>query len=191
MPSINEKDFSFDKQWLETLPDDVEIHLTIDSSINPTEDQEKVLQAASLISHGIDSFPFELEDQEARHVLNELSNRVIRQQIMDATRRHLLGNLTLELGMTVAFINKQVALHGRLNFSEEAPMGPLVLKIISNRIDQVLNHYFPKAEWRFPKKNRKKSARYYRTPREKPDETIEEIDIEDVDLDKLDENNMD
>ncbi|MHA2295226.1 MAG: RNA-binding domain-containing protein [Candidatus Hodarchaeales archaeon] len=187
MPSNNDITRSFDKGWLRNLPDEVNMQITVETVINPTEDREKVLQAAKLISPTISSFPFELSGQKARFILENIYQIIISQQILDATRRHLLNNLSSDMKITVAFINKQVALHGRLNFVEEAPMGPIVLRIETNNMENVLNHYFPKAEWCFPRKRKKKSKRRQSKTKANSEEIIEDINVEDIDLDALED----
>lgn len=183
MTKLEIEAFLAEKRWLPLLPENVEVTITIDTVINPTEDRELVLNAARIILVNITDFPSKLSGDNARSVLEGINQRIEQQHIMDAARRHIMENLTFDAGTTVIFINKQVALRGRLNFSEEAPLGPIIILIHSNRIDQVINHYFPKAEWKYPKKRKKK---YYKREKVvKHGEIVEEIEIEDIDPQEL------
>ncbi|MHA1169342.1 MAG: RNA-binding domain-containing protein [Candidatus Hodarchaeales archaeon] len=178
------EEFLSEKKWLPSLSEKVELIITINTVINPTEDLEKVLNAARNIYPSITDFPVKITGDEANAVLDSIKQKVEQQQIMDAARRHILENLTFEAGTTVVYINKQVLLHGRLNFSDTAPLGPIIVHVYSDRIGQIINHYFPKAEWKYPKKRKKKHVKREKTV--KRGEIIEEIDIEDIDFQNSD-----
>ena len=125
----------------------MKVKIRVESVVNPTEDEAKVLAA---ISNVFDAKDFIREDRgdykviycEADNAkpLEKLRNLLRRERILDAARRMILAG---RRGNVLVFhLNKQAAYVGHVSFCKperESPLGPITFYIECNEIDSLVD----------------------------------------------------
>jgi uncharacterized protein len=132
----------------------VEVTVTVETEINPTEDEEKVRQAVNNVLGNAEitvkpatrgsTLTAQAKGQEA---LIKLRNILRNDRVRDAARR-LLFKATR--GETISFyLNKQVAYAGHVSFCEEtaeSPLGPLRFRIETDNPQDLVEWIAEKTE---------------------------------------------
>ena len=127
------------------------ITLQIETTIHPTESEQKVKKAVENIfgpipmqtkqAHEMYMLTSEANGQDA---LFKLRNTLANDHIRDAARKALFHGLR---GSTIIFyLNKQVAFAGHISFSEESaesPLGPITVTIKSSSPQQLIDWVAP------------------------------------------------
>lgn len=126
--------------------------LTVTCEVRPTEDKDKVVKAVTNLFN-LDKIEM-LEDYPYSRLVGESSkieslvklHRILRQErILDTFRSILLSN---KIGNTTEFrLNKQSAYVGRVTLvtlDSESPLGPITVRITSDKIDEVIDWLAPK-----------------------------------------------
>ncbi|MGQ9759303.1 MAG: RNA-binding domain-containing protein [Candidatus Methanomethylicaceae archaeon] len=114
----------------------MEGRVIVQTELNPTEDESKVLRAVLNVT-GVQSYKKYVESgrgfivQEGDlSLLSRLRSLLRRERILDAARRVMLGGVE---GSTITFyINKQAAYAGHVSFcmpEGESPLGPITFHI--------------------------------------------------------------
>jgi len=130
--------------------DEVNVHVEVE--VNPTEDVDKVRQAAENMFGTL-----ELEEKPLRRgsllvarardveILSKFGNLLRRERIRDAARGVLFHGLK---GNTITFyLNKQVAYAGHVSFCEpvaESPLGTIKVKIKSDHSLKLIDWLAPR-----------------------------------------------
>lgn len=130
--------------------DEVNVHVEVE--VNPTEDVDKVRQAAENMFGTL-----ELEEKPLRRgsllvarardveILSKFGNLLRRERIRDAARGVLFHGLE---GNTITFyLNKQVAYAGHVSFCEpvaESPLGPIKVEIKSDHSLKLIDWLAPR-----------------------------------------------
>jgi hypothetical protein len=115
----------------------VEVAVSVEVEINPTEDEEKVrtainnvLGAASITIQPFAKGSVLIAEAKGKDSLMKLRNLLHNDRIRDASRRLLFKSIR---GNKINFfLNKQVAYAGHISFSEEtaeSPLGPIRFSI--------------------------------------------------------------
>jgi predicted RNA binding protein with dsRBD fold (UPF0201 family) len=136
--------------------------LTVTCEIRPTEDKDKVVKAVTNLFNLskieiIEDYPYNKLVGESDKIESLVKlHRLLRQErILDAFRNVLLNNKT---GNTTEFkLNKQSAYVGRatlVTLDSESPLGPIVVRIVSDKIDEVIDWLAPKTVGGHPTQER-------------------------------------
>ncbi len=136
--------------------------LTVTCEIRPTEDKDKVVKAVTNLFNlskieVIEDYPYDKLVGESDKIESLLKlHRLLRQErILDAFRNVLLNN---KVGNTTEFkLNKQSAYVGRatlVTLDSESPLGPIVVRIVSDKIDEVIDWLAPKTVGGHPTQER-------------------------------------
>ncbi|MEO3992736.1 MAG: RNA-binding domain-containing protein [Desulfurococcaceae archaeon TW002] len=126
--------------------------LTVTCEVRPTEDKNKVVKAiTNLFSldkiEVVEDYPYYRLVGESNKIESLIKlHRILRQErILDTFRSVLLSN---KVGNTTEFrLNKQSAYVGRVTLvtlDSESPLGPIIVRIISDKIDEVIDWLAPK-----------------------------------------------
>ncbi len=126
--------------------------LTVTCELRPTEDKGKVIKALSNLFdldtvEVVEGFPYSRVVGESRRVdsLARLHRLFRQERILDTVRSVLIGN---RVGNSVEFkLHKQSAYAGRANIvtlDSESPLGPVVVRIVSDKIDDVIEWLAPR-----------------------------------------------
>lgn len=109
------------------------MNITIRTRIRPTEDENKVRIAVHALFPGT---PLVREGdeliggEETLEALSTLKTHIERQAIRDTARKKLRqGTFS---GAITFHLNKQAAYVGKVNFSNEAPLGPITVRIVAD-----------------------------------------------------------
>jgi predicted RNA binding protein with dsRBD fold (UPF0201 family) len=119
------------------------MNIEVLTRIYPTEDEEKVRGALEAL---FPTMTFEREGPLMRATsddiedLSTLRTKIDRQEIRD-TARSVIRRSRRGQSVTV-HLNKQVATAGRVNISEDSPLGPITLRI-SGDINQLADYLAP------------------------------------------------
>jgi len=129
------------------------VRVRVWAKINPTEDPEKLVKAfknivgerfSDRISVGEDVIVADIDGLDA---LAPIYEQVRARRTMAVLRRLLLEN---RVGNTSRiYINRQAAYAGIIVFAEteeESPLGPILLEIESNNLDELVEWLVPKRE---------------------------------------------
>ncbi len=136
--------------------------LIVTCEVRPTEDKDKVVKAVTnLFSLSkievVEDYPYNKLVGESDKIESLVKlHRLLRQErILDAFRNVLLNN---KVGNTTEFkLNKQSAYVGRatlVTLDGESPLGPIVVRIISDKIDEVIDWLAPKTVGGHPTQER-------------------------------------
>ncbi len=136
--------------------------LIVTCEVRPTEDKDKVVKAVTnLFSLSkievVEDYPYNKLVGESDKIESLVKlHRLLRQErILDAFRNVLLNN---KVGNTTEFkLNKQSAYVGRatlVTLDSESPLGPIVVRIISDKIDEVIDWLAPKTVGGHPTQER-------------------------------------
>ncbi len=136
--------------------------LTVTCEIRPTEDKDKVVKAVTNLFNlskieVIEDYPYDKLVGESDKIESLLKlHRLLRQErILDAFRNVLLNN---KAGNATEFkLNKQSAYVGRatlVTLDSESPLGPIVVRIVSDKIDEVIDWLAPKTVGGHPTQER-------------------------------------
>jgi hypothetical protein len=131
-----------------------EIKIYIEVEINPTESEQKVIEAVENLFSDITMQVKTLERErlliaESRtlETLTKIYNLLRRERIRSAARTVLRRGLD---GNVISFcLNKQVAYAGHISFCEEkaeSPLGPIKVQIESDNPRDLINWLAPKME---------------------------------------------
>ncbi|PUA33245.1 MAG: hypothetical protein B7O98_02080 [Zestosphaera tikiterensis] len=126
--------------------------LRVKAELRPTEDEEKVFKALKNLFEFerlevIDSYPYKAVVGESKNItsLKKLHDILRQERILDAVRNVLIKSKS---GSTVEFkLHKQSAYVGRVSlitYDSESPLGPIVVTISSDKIDEVIEWLAPK-----------------------------------------------
>lgn len=126
--------------------------LTVTCEVRPTEDRDKVMKAVTNLFNldkieVVEDYPYNRLVGESSKVESLLKlHRILRQErILDTFRSVLLSNKT---DNTTEFkLNKQSAYVGRVTLvtlDSESPLGPITIRITSDKIDEVIDWLAPK-----------------------------------------------
>ncbi len=87
-------------------------------------------------------------------VLFHFCELIFNQKIMDVARKCVLDGVSKEpesseLDTSTFYLNKQVASKNKISFTtpEEAPLGPIIVRIKTKELNLFIDSYFPKYEW--------------------------------------------
>jgi predicted RNA binding protein with dsRBD fold (UPF0201 family) len=136
--------------------------LIVTCEIRPTEDKDKVVKAVTNLFNLskieiIEDYPYNKLVGESDKIESLVKlHRLLRQErILDAFRNVLLNN---KAGNTTEFkLNKQSAYVGRatlVTLDSESPLGPIVVRIVSDKIDEVIDWLAPKTVGGHPTQER-------------------------------------
>lgn len=131
-----------------------EIKIYVEVKINPTESEEKVIEAVENLFSDITIQKKTLErgklliaEGRTSEALTKIYNLLRRERIRSAARAVLRRGLE---GNVISFcLNKQVALAGHISFCEEkaeSPLGPIKVQIESDNPRDLINWLAPKIE---------------------------------------------
>ena len=138
--------------------DSVNVTILVETEIRPTESETKVLKSLKTLFPSI-NFNVSEETFLGRSTnitdLNYFSIRLLEQEILDASRKIVLKSIRKKSAInrqnSVAefFLNKQTAIRNKIVFCDQndAPLGPIKVKIISSDLLRIIDYYFPKFEW--------------------------------------------
>ncbi|MGC8975130.1 MAG: RNA-binding domain-containing protein [Thermoprotei archaeon] len=126
--------------------------LTVTCEVRPTEDKDKVIKAVTNLFNLdkieiVEDYPYNRLVGESSRVESLIKlHRILRQErILDTFRSVLLSN---KVGnMTEFKLNKQGAYVGRatlVTLDSESPLGPIVVRIVSDKIDEIIDWLAPK-----------------------------------------------
>ncbi|MEM4967128.1 MAG: RNA-binding domain-containing protein [Zestosphaera sp.] len=126
--------------------------LTVTCEVRPTEDKDKVMKAVTNLFdldkvEVIEDYPYsKLVGESSKIESLAKLHRILRQErILDTFRSVLLSN---KIGNTTEFrLNKQSAYVGRatlVTLDSESPLGPITVRITSDKIDEVIDWLAPK-----------------------------------------------
>lgn len=126
--------------------------LTVTCELRPTEDKEKVVKALTNLFdlekiEVVEDYPYSRVVGESRKIesLMKLHYLFRQERILDTVRSALLNS---KAGNTIEFkLHKQSAYVGRatiVTLDSESPLGPIVVKIVSDKIDEVIEWLTPK-----------------------------------------------
>lgn len=132
----------------------VEVTISVEAEVNPTEDEEKVRAA---IDNVLGNPEFTVKSAargsiltaqaKGQEALIKLRNIMRNDRVRDASRRILYKSTR---GNTITFyLNKQVAYAGHVSFSEEtaeSPLGPLKFTIETDNPQQLVEWLAEKTE---------------------------------------------
>jgi len=132
----------------------VEVTVTVETEINPTEDEEKIRQAVNNILDNAtfiikETYPSStlIAEAKGQDALTKLRNLLRNDRIRDAARRYLFKSAR---GNTISFcLNKQVAFAGHVSFSEEiaeSPLGPIKFTIQTDDTQKLIDWLAEKTE---------------------------------------------
>jgi len=136
--------------------------LTVTCEIRPTEDKDKVVKAVTNLFNLskieiIGDYPYNklVGESDKIESLVKLYRLLRQERILDAFRNVLLNN---KAGNTTEFkLNKQSAYVGRatlVTLDSESPLGPIVVRIVSDKIDEVIDWLAPKTVGGHPTQER-------------------------------------
>jgi len=136
--------------------------LIVTCEVRPTEDKDKVVKAVTnLFSLSkievVEDYPYNklVGKSDKIESLVKLHRLLRQERILDAFRNVLLNN---KVGNTTEFkLNKQSAYVGRatlVTLDSESPLGPIVVRIISDKIDEVIDWLAPKTVGGHPTQER-------------------------------------
>jgi uncharacterized protein len=126
------------------LEPDLHARVTIEATISPSEDPEKVLAAVKNVAEGTPGGSIEVGGSakisyDGIRCLDRLKGQLRDRHVRSAARRLLL---TSKDGKTVTLmLNRQAASVGVLAVCgdpDESPLGPIYLSIRSSKIDEVI-----------------------------------------------------
>jgi predicted RNA binding protein with dsRBD fold (UPF0201 family) len=131
-----------------------EIKIYIEVEINPTESEQKVIEAVENLFSDITMQVKTLEreslliaESRTSETLTKIYNLLRRERIRSAARTVLRRGLD---GNVISFcLNKQVAYAGHISFCEEkaeSPLGPIKVQIESDNPRDLINWLAPKME---------------------------------------------
>lgn len=137
--------------------------VSIEVTVNPTEDLEKVKKAAENIfgtlefkaKPGTGGHIF-LSQNKGYETLIRFQDLINREQIIAAARKIFRGGMTDN--SVNFFLNKQVAYAGHISFSQqtaESPLGPITVQINCDNPRKLIDWLAPRP----PSKTRKKISR--------------------------------
>lgn len=126
--------------------------LTVTCEVRPTEDKDKVVKAVTNLFNLdkieiLENYPYSRLVGESSKIESLVKlHRILRQErILDTFRSVLLSN---KVGNTTEFrLNKQSAHVGRVTLvtlDSESPLGPITVRITSDKIDEVIDWLAPK-----------------------------------------------
>lgn len=129
-----------------------EIILRVETTVNPTENEEKVKKA---IQNIFGSLPLQTQtahkgcilmvETKSQEPLLKFKNLLQNEHIRDASRRALFSGSSEK---TIRFcLNKQVAFAGHVSFSQEeaeSPLGPIIVTIKTENPPGLINWIAPK-----------------------------------------------
>jgi predicted RNA binding protein with dsRBD fold (UPF0201 family) len=132
----------------------VEVTISVETEVNPTEDEEKVRTA---VNNVLGNAEFTVKpaargsiltaQAKGQDALIKLRNIMCNDRVRDASRRILYKSTR---GNTITFyLNKQVAFAGHVSFSEEtaeSPLGPLKFTIETDNPQQLVEWLAEKTE---------------------------------------------
>ncbi len=132
----------------------VEVTISVEAEVNPTEDEEKVRAA---VDNVLGNAEFTVKpaargsiltaQAKGQEALIKLRNIMRNDRVRDASRRILYKSTR---GNTIIFyLNKQVAYAGHVSFSEEtaeSPLGPLKFTIETDNPQQLVEWLAEKTE---------------------------------------------
>jgi len=113
----------------------------VSAPVFPSEDQNKVVQAVNRI---FPSAVLEISEgvAEGRTDIEEFSNQIRRQKILDAARSVMIKGRRKD--RTVLLLNKQAAFAGKISFTDErAVLGAIRVIIEDEDIDAAINIIAP------------------------------------------------
>ena len=132
------------------FPIDSKLEFQISSSINPSEDPSKILDAINSIIGGFGieyrKYGSNLLIGKSNHheVLNYIYEQVRNRSVVSVLRRMLLTHL--EEDFSWFYINKQAATKGIIvlvDDEEESPLGPIKISIKSENILKIIDWFSP------------------------------------------------
>ena len=124
--------------------------ITVMAKQNPTEKQEKIVQALGTVLAGeIKTKKYGKEiylykESKKHKDLERFYELVRKQRILDVARKTLRKNIVGN--STIFFINKQVAFVGKINFCDEegeSPLGPIRIEIEYKDIEHLIDWLTP------------------------------------------------
>jgi len=114
-------------------------HIDIETDIHPTESQEKVRTAVTNL------FPDATFEKDAVRVMKAtakgietMKERIANQQIRDSARRVLVKGVRKDHLFFI--LSKQAAYAGRVSFSNDGPLGDLVIIVRTDEAEEVVEY---------------------------------------------------
>ncbi len=126
--------------------------LRVKTELRPTEDEAKVIKALKNLFEFeklevIEGYPYKVVIGESKNIasLKKLHSILRQERILDAVRNVLIKSKS---GSTVEFkLHKQSAYVGHVSlitYDSESPLGPIVVTISSDKIDEIIEWLTPK-----------------------------------------------
>ncbi|MHA1238492.1 MAG: RNA-binding domain-containing protein [Candidatus Odinarchaeia archaeon] len=124
--------------------------ITVETLLNPTEDEEKVKVALNNIVKGqakrktYGRNQYLIVETSNLNDIEPLYKRLREQMILETARTILLENLSDN--KTVFYLNKQAAYMNNVNFCEpegESPLGPIIVSIEGDKIKDFIDWLTP------------------------------------------------
>jgi len=135
------------------LEDSLSVGLVLEASVSPTEERQKVLQAAKNV-FGECSYTTEERDElvllrsSDAACLTKIRDQLRDRHVRAAARRMLV--LSREGGRMTLLLNRQAAYVGVISVvssAEESPLGPIALRLECERTDELMDWLtIPRAE---------------------------------------------
>ncbi|MBN1785920.1 MAG: hypothetical protein JW825_02870 [Candidatus Methanofastidiosa archaeon] len=119
------------------------MRVTVRARINPTEDEEKVIKAIKNIFPNIELLnddEYLVGESGALEDLSMLKVLIDAQSIRDSARKAIRNGKDGD--GTRIHLNRQAAFVGKVNFSSDSPLGPIVVKIRGD-LDDMLDYLAP------------------------------------------------
>lgn len=136
--------------------------LTVTCEVRPTEDKDKVIKAVTNLFNldkveVVEDYPYSKLVGESSRIESLIKlHRILRQErILDTFRSVLLSNKAGN--MTEFKLNKQSAYVGRatlVTLDSESPLGPIVVRVVSDKIDEIIDWLAPKTVGGHPTQER-------------------------------------
>jgi hypothetical protein len=121
------------------------IRIKISVPVHPTESKEKVEKALKNVFPSVEFILSEehyIGKSQDIQSLDHFKALLTHQRIRDTANTML--RRSRRDGELVFYLNKQAAFMGKVNFSEECPLGPITVTVKGKDIDQVIDHLSPR-----------------------------------------------
>ncbi|MGC1120627.1 MAG: RNA-binding domain-containing protein [Candidatus Methanofastidiosia archaeon] len=124
----------------------MKVAVEISTPVHPTESESKVRKALESIfpcvQFSLDGTVFKGKSEELKsleHIKELLESQRIRSTANKILRNSLFGR---EL---IFCLNKQAAYMGKVNFSEDSPLGPITVTISCENVEALITYLSPRA----------------------------------------------
>jgi len=119
------------------------MNIMIRTKIHPTEDEDKIHLALNKIFPDVEFFVEDnlyLGESEDHENLEMLKKLIDSQMIRDSARKAIRKGKR-DKGVVIN-LNKQAAIEGKINFSTDSPMGPIIVRIYGD-MNEICDYLAP------------------------------------------------